>query len=44
MTDAEQTPEVEQKLARELEPGRHASPSEGVLQDLPPAEDDPAEA
>jgi hypothetical protein len=35
MTDAEQTPEVEQRLAQELDPERHRKPSEGVPQDLP---------
>ncbi len=35
MTDAEQTPDVEQRLAKDLDPERHAKPSEGVPQDLP---------
>jgi hypothetical protein len=36
MTDPEeQDPEVEQRLAKELEPERHRAPSEGVPQDLP---------
>jgi hypothetical protein len=35
MTDAEQTPEVEQRLAKGLDPERHEKPSEGVPQDLP---------
>ena len=36
MTDPEeQDPEVEQRLARELEPERHRAPSEGVPRDLP---------
>ena len=35
MTDPEeQTPEVEERLARELEPERHRAPSEGVPRDL----------
>jgi hypothetical protein len=35
MTDPEQTPDVERRLAEELEPERHRAPSEGVPQDLP---------
>ena len=35
MTDAEQTPEVEQRLAKDLDPERHRKPSEGAPQDLP---------
>ena len=35
MTQPEQTPEVEQRLAEELDPDRHAAPSEGIPQDLP---------
>jgi hypothetical protein len=42
MTDAERTPGVEQQLAQELDPARHAKPSEGVPQDLSDVEDDPA--
>ena len=38
MTDAERSPEVEQRLAQELEPERHRAPSEGVPRDL--SEDD----
>jgi hypothetical protein len=38
MTDAERTPEVEQRLARDLDPERHRAPSEGVPQDI--ADDD----
>lgn len=38
MTEASEIPEVEKRLAEELEPGRHRAPSEGVPQDLP---DDP---
>ncbi len=35
MTDPqEQAPEVEQRLAEELEPERHRAPSEGVPRDL----------
>lgn len=41
MTDAEEAPEVEQRLAQALEPGRHAKPSEGVPQDLADDEEDP---
>jgi len=39
MTDAERTPEVEQRLAKDLDPERHEKPSEGVPQDLPDEED-----
>ena len=35
MTDPEQTPRVEERLAGELDPERHRAPSEGVPQDLP---------
>jgi hypothetical protein len=35
MSEPEQTPEVEQRLAQELDPERHRAPSEGVPQDLP---------
>jgi hypothetical protein len=35
VTGAEQIPEVAQRLAEDLEPGRHRAPSEGVPQDLP---------
>jgi hypothetical protein len=35
MTEEEQAPELEQRLARELDPDRHRAPSEGVPQDLP---------
>jgi hypothetical protein len=35
MTEPEQTPDVEQRLARELDPERHRAPSEGVPQGLP---------
>jgi hypothetical protein len=35
MTDPEQTPEVEKRLAEDLDPQRHRKPSEGVPQDLP---------
>ena len=38
MTDPENTPDVTQRLAQELDPERHRAPSEGVPQDLP---DDP---
>ena len=42
MTDPEeQTPEVEQQLAKDLEPERHRAPSEGVPRDL--ADDESAE-
>lgn len=44
MTDAEQTPGVEQELAQQLDPERHTKPSEGVPQDLPDEEDGPAPA
>jgi hypothetical protein len=43
MTDPEQPPDVEQRLAEQLDPDRHRAPSEGVPQDLaddPDAEDD----
>ncbi|SNS26211.1 hypothetical protein SAMN04488107_1945 [Geodermatophilus saharensis] len=42
MTDPQQQPDVEQRLAEELEPGRHRAPSEGVPQDL--ADDDGGDA
>jgi len=42
MSDPEQTPEVEQRLAKDLDPQRHRAPSEGVPQDL--AEDDEGSA
>jgi hypothetical protein len=35
VSEPEQTPETEQRLAEELETGRHRAPSEGVPQDLP---------
>ena len=35
MSDPEQTPDVEQRLAQDLDPQRHRAPSEGVPQDLP---------
>ncbi|GAB3347873.1 hypothetical protein [Modestobacter lapidis] len=35
MTEAQEIPEVAQRLAEDLEPGRHRAPSEGVPQDLP---------
>ena len=35
MTSAEQGPDVEQRLAADLDPERHSAPSEGVPQDLP---------
>ncbi len=38
MTEPEETPDVEQRLAAELDPERHRAPSEGVPQDL--ADDD----
>ncbi|MGY1836531.1 hypothetical protein ACI79P_15675 [Blastococcus sp. SYSU DS0510] len=44
MTDAEETRGVEQRLAQELDPSRHAKPSEGVPQDLVEDEDDSAPA
>jgi hypothetical protein len=34
-TGADQLPDVAQRLAEDLEPGRHRAPSEGVPQDLP---------
>jgi hypothetical protein len=34
MTDPEPIPDVEQRLAEDIEPGRHAAPSEGIPQDL----------
>ena len=40
MTDAQQSPGVEQRLAQDLESGRHAKPSEGVPQDLVDEDDD----
>jgi hypothetical protein len=41
MTEPEETPDVAQRLARELDPERHRAPSEGVPQDL--ADDDRGE-
>ena len=35
MTEPEQTPDVTERLAQDLDPERHAAPSEGVPQDLP---------
>jgi hypothetical protein len=43
MTEPEQTPDVEQRLAQELDPERHRAPSEGVPQDLPDDDDGPAD-
>ncbi len=40
MSEAEQAPDVAQRLAEDLEPGRHRAPSEGVPQDLPADADD----
>ncbi|MGY1833061.1 hypothetical protein ACI8AA_21820 [Geodermatophilus sp. SYSU D01180] len=40
MTEPEQTPDVERRLASETDPERHRAPSEGVPQDL---SDDDAE-
>ncbi len=34
VTEPRQDPDVEQRLARELDPERHGKPSEGVPQDL----------
>ncbi len=34
MTEPEQTPDVEQRLAESIDPERHRAPSEGVPQDL----------
>jgi hypothetical protein len=34
MTEPDETPDVEQRLAGELDPERHRAPSEGVPQDL----------
>jgi hypothetical protein len=39
MTEPEDTPGVEQRLAEELDPERHRAPSEGVPQDLPDSAD-----
>ncbi|UOY00184.1 hypothetical protein [Blastococcus sp. PRF04-17] len=41
MTDPQQTPDVEQRLAEDLDPERHAAPSEGIPQNL--AGDDEAD-
>ena len=35
MTEESKIPEVEERLAQDLEPGRHRAPAEGVPQDLP---------
>ena len=40
MSDPEQTPDVEQRLAQDLDPQRHRAPSEGVPQDLPTDDED----
>ncbi len=40
MTEPEQTTDVEQRLAQEVEPDRHRAPSEGLAQDLGEDEDD----
>ncbi len=40
MTEPEQTPDVEQRIAQEVEPDRHRAPSEGLPQDLGEDEDD----
>lgn len=40
VSEAEQGPDVAQRLAEDLEPGRHRAPSEGVPQDLPDDADD----
>ena len=43
MTEPDQTPDVERRLAEEIDAERHWAPSEGVPQDLPveaDAEDD----
>ena len=39
MTEPEQEPDVEQRLAQQIEPERHRAPSEGIPQDLPDAAD-----
>lgn len=44
MTDAQRTPEVEERLAKDLDPERHRKPSEGVPQDLPDDEHGSASA
>jgi hypothetical protein len=44
VSEPEQTPEVEQRLAEELETGRHRAPSEGVPQDLPDGDGADADA
>jgi hypothetical protein len=35
MTDPEQAPDVEQRLAEQVDTERHRAPSEGIPQDLP---------
>jgi hypothetical protein len=40
MTDPEHTPDVAQRLAQDLDPERHAKPSEGVPQELPDEDDE----
>ncbi len=35
MTQASDIPEVEKRLAEDLEPGRHRAPADGVPQDVP---------
>jgi hypothetical protein len=39
VSEPEQTPDVEQRLAEELETERHRAPSEGIPQDLPDGPD-----
>jgi hypothetical protein len=41
VTDVEQPTEVEQRLAKELDPERHRAPSEGVPQELPDDTEEP---
>ena len=39
MTEPDRTPDVEQRLAEEIDSERHRAPSEGVPQDLADGED-----
>ena len=39
MTEASEIPEVQERLAADLGPGRHRAPAEGVPQELPDGAD-----
>jgi hypothetical protein len=40
MGEPNDTPDVEQRLAQDVDPERHRAPSEGVPQDLPTDDED----